>query len=49
VGVKKGNLINSADFSVPWELICCKSLILLGWGVWNSQIVWGTVQIIMYI
>ena len=29
MGVKEGNLINSADFSVPWELICCKSLILL--------------------
>ena len=31
------------------EKHCAKLLILLGWGVWNSQIGWGTVQTIMYI
>jgi hypothetical protein len=49
VGVKRGILKDLGDFSVPQELSCCKSLILLGWGVWNSQIGWGTVQTIMYI
>lgn len=49
VGVNRGILKDLGDFSVPRELNCCKSLILLGWGVWNCEIGWGTVQTIMYI
>jgi len=39
VGVKKGNLVGCLLRKLSVIFGARKSLILLGWGVWNSQIV----------
>jgi hypothetical protein len=49
VGVNRGILKDLFVQNPNIEKHCAKLLILLGWGVWNSQIGWGTVQTIMYI